>query len=279
MNGYTKLFGTIVTSTVWELDSDVRVVWITMLAMCDQHGEVMASVPGLAKVAGVSREACERALATFMAPDPDSRTTDFEGRRIEKVDGGWLLLNHAKYRKQMSIEERRLRDAERKRTVRMSADSPHVSASVRTRPHASENVRDVSQAEAEAEADPKAEKSLESAPRPTDPKPGKPKRVQSRITSDWQPSPDTLAKLAGEGFTSAHKCLPSFVDYWVGNGKLKADWDATFRNWVRNESRDMGQREPAPIPRKPVDPDAGPPPADLARQIDALFRPKEEAAE
>lgn len=115
MNGYTKLFGSIVTSTVWRLDSDSRIVWVTMLAIADQDGVVSASVPGLAHVAGVSREACERALAAFLAPDPDSRTSDYEGRRIEAVDGGWMLLNHGKYRDMLSLEDRREKAAKRQR--------------------------------------------------------------------------------------------------------------------------------------------------------------------
>jgi uncharacterized protein YdaU (DUF1376 family) len=28
-----------------------------------------------------------------------------------------------------------------------------------------------------------------------------------------------------------------FCDYWIGNGETKADWLATWRNWVRNEKR------------------------------------------
>jgi hypothetical protein len=42
----------------------------------------------------------------LLSPDPDSRTEDYEGRRIEVVDGGWRLINHAKYRAKMSEAER-----------------------------------------------------------------------------------------------------------------------------------------------------------------------------
>lgn len=27
--------------------------------------------------------------------------------------------------------------------------------------------------------------------------------------------------------------LQTFTDYWLGNGKAMADWDAVFRNWIR----------------------------------------------
>ena len=54
MSGYTKLFGSILDSTVWATPATVRVVWITMLAMADEHGVVSASVGGLARRAVVS---------------------------------------------------------------------------------------------------------------------------------------------------------------------------------------------------------------------------------
>jgi hypothetical protein len=118
VNGFTKLFGSLITSTVWSLPDSARVVWITMLALADQDGYVAASVPGLAKVAGVSREACDHALALFLAPDPDSRTQEHEGRRVLAVDGGWSLLNHGKYRDLQSAEDRRSKDAARQAKVR-----------------------------------------------------------------------------------------------------------------------------------------------------------------
>lgn len=89
-----------------------------MLAICDRDGVVEASVPGLAREALVSRVECEQALAILSAPDPDSRTPDHEGRRIEKVDGGWRLLNHGKYREKMDAEEIRAKAAERQRRSR-----------------------------------------------------------------------------------------------------------------------------------------------------------------
>lgn len=100
------MYSGLVYSTVWREDMHVKIVWITMLALSDWHGIVAASVPGLAVAAGVSVEQCRDALARFMAPDPDSRTKEHEGRRIEEVDGGWLILNYAKYR-EMRDEERR----------------------------------------------------------------------------------------------------------------------------------------------------------------------------
>lgn len=69
-----------------------------MLAMSDSRGRIWGSIPGLANRARVSVDSVRVAIATFLGPDPDSRTTAYEGRRIEPIDGGWRLLNHEKYR-------------------------------------------------------------------------------------------------------------------------------------------------------------------------------------
>lgn len=78
-----------------------------MLAMCDRNGVVEGTIPGLARIANVTVEECEAALARFKAPDRYSRSKEHEGRRIDEIDGGWLLLNHAKYRSMRQAEDRR----------------------------------------------------------------------------------------------------------------------------------------------------------------------------
>lgn len=105
--GYTKLFSSIIGSTIWREPDHVRLVWITMLALKDRHHIVEASVPGLADFARVSVEACLAALEILKGPDPHSRTKDHDGRRIEDVDGGWRVLNGEKYREKMNSDERR----------------------------------------------------------------------------------------------------------------------------------------------------------------------------
>lgn len=78
-----------------------------MLAIADRYGIVSASIPGLAHVAHISEEGCRRAITKLESPDPDSRTPDFEGRRIEPIEGGWRVLNYEKYRNMLSLEERK----------------------------------------------------------------------------------------------------------------------------------------------------------------------------
>lgn len=105
--GFTKIFESLLDSTVWQENKETRLVWITMLLMKNKCHVVEASVPGLAKRAGVTIEECELALERFRTPDQYSRTKDFEGRRIEDVPGGWKVLNGEAYKQRMGPEERR----------------------------------------------------------------------------------------------------------------------------------------------------------------------------
>ena len=98
MAGYSKLFSSIVTSSIWCEDDKTLRVWFAMLALTDAGGNVEGSVPGFAHVARVTIPEMEHAVAVLSAPDPYSRTPDNEGRRIEVMPGGWRILNYASYR-------------------------------------------------------------------------------------------------------------------------------------------------------------------------------------
>ncbi len=155
--GFTKLFNTIVTSTIWQEDDKTRIVWITMLAIADAAGVVSASIPGLASVSNVDTEAARAAVAKLQDIDPDSRTKDFDGRRIEAIDGGWHILNYAKYRRMLSEDERREYKAKwiaEKRRQLSTVDKSRKKSMPSTQ----------AEAEAEAEAEKKGEASVRRMP-------------------------------------------------------------------------------------------------------------------
>jgi hypothetical protein len=61
----------------------------------------------------------------------------------------------------------------------------------------------------------------------------------TRLPADWNPSPDDLAFCASERTDLAPLDVADrFRDYWIsvpGAKGRKIDWQATWRNWVRNE--------------------------------------------
>lgn len=107
MTGYAKLFSRILDSTIWREDDKTRILWITMLALADRDGVVHCTIPGLADRARITLAECEDALERFQQPDKYSWSKEAEGRRITVVEGGWFLINHAKYRAMMSADEQR----------------------------------------------------------------------------------------------------------------------------------------------------------------------------
>jgi hypothetical protein len=72
-----------------------------------------------------------------------------------------------------------------------------------------------------------------------------PKRTTSRATqlpSDWSPS-EAHALLAAERFVDLAEEADKFRDWCAANGSTKKDWEATFRNWLRNAR--PSQKRPA----------------------------------
>jgi len=118
---FTKLFSSITKSSIWLEDHETLRVWVTMLALADRNGYVGASVGGLASTARVDREKTREALEKFLAPDPDSRSADYDGRRIELADRGWNILNYQRFRDMRDEESRREYFREQKRKSRAKA--------------------------------------------------------------------------------------------------------------------------------------------------------------
>lgn len=136
---FTKLFASITDSSIWSEPDHIVKVWITMLAMADEHGIVDGTVPGLAARSRKTIAEVEEALGKFMSPDLHSRTREYEGRRVTDCPGGgWLLLNHEKYRavirsealKQQKREwAARAREAARTAANDVGTQSPRVEKS------------------------------------------------------------------------------------------------------------------------------------------------------
>jgi hypothetical protein len=118
MNTWCPLWSDITRSSIWDANNDVRILWITMLAMKDQDGMVDASITGLAAYARLPLATVEKALAVLEAPDPHSRSQEFEGRRVARKEGGWVVLNHLKYRDRIKGEYKRAANAARVRKHR-----------------------------------------------------------------------------------------------------------------------------------------------------------------
>ena len=120
---FVKLDSGLLNSTLW-FDKTARDVFITSLLMAVPHelmdpepqlhvdslqetgftvpagwyGLVESAAIGILSKALVDRSEGLQALTRLGEPDPESRSADFEGRRLVRIDGGYLVLNYQKYR-------------------------------------------------------------------------------------------------------------------------------------------------------------------------------------
>ena len=140
MPGFTKLYESIIRSSVWSEDDKTRIMWITMLASADQTGHVTGSIPGMAAISRMSVAEAETAIDKLLAPDPYSQTPDKQGARLTIADGGWDVVNHRKYREGRDLEKRREQNRKAQNKFR-------------SKPKVSQSKPQSAQAEAEAEAE------------------------------------------------------------------------------------------------------------------------------
>lgn len=124
MSGFVKIDCGILDSSIW-IERDQRSLFFTALVMArpvtteeplpalhldrnepngfvvppGRYGFIRASGSGIVRRDAIPDfEAGMRALRALCDPDPESRTPDFDGRRLARVDGGFIVLNYMLYR-------------------------------------------------------------------------------------------------------------------------------------------------------------------------------------
>jgi hypothetical protein len=219
---FVKLYSSILTSSIWCEDDKTRILWITILLCTDKDGFCQAAVPGLAAMARLTVEDTAAALAKLEGPDTYSRTQDHEGRRIEKVDGGWIVLTHGKYRDRDRIERRREYQAELMRE-RRSKEAGQVLTGA--------NIVLTGANKMLTGANPSVSVYASSSASDS----GYQKKAQSRVFVP--PSADEVSKYSADiGYPlDGQAWCDSYAQkgWGVGRARMK-DWRAAVRNWKAN---------------------------------------------
>lgn len=107
--GFTKLDDGLAFSSILSQDDSVFKVWVLILSRAERDGVARISASFIESVTRKSAKEVERCLMVLESPDAKSRSTEHEGRRIERVSGGFVVLNYHKFRASA------LRDAEAER--------------------------------------------------------------------------------------------------------------------------------------------------------------------
>lgn len=108
--GFVKWDEGLLDSSLWAAaveEPRLLLVWAVLtLKARPPHGIAEIAAPAVALRVGVPLAEAERLLQILEAPDPYTRDGT-EGRRIERVDGGYRILNFARYRKVRDQDARR----------------------------------------------------------------------------------------------------------------------------------------------------------------------------
>ena len=231
---YNKLFTKILDSSIWLAPDPHRLVWITLIAAMDEHGNAMfASAGNLAARARVTRGQAEEAVASFEGPDPDSGDPDNDGRRIERFPGGWHVLNAHKYR--ALVTKSIIQAQTRARVARHRAKAAGVTLS--NAPVTNEQ-RTGNASVTPSVALALSTSTLTSTPKAKTPRkreaPSCPDGVTEETWADWltlrkakrAPVTDTVIREAGAEAGKAGMSLEAFLRVWCARGSqgLQADW-------------------------------------------------------
>lgn len=118
---YSRLDSNLPDSSLWSEALHVRVVFMTFLAKKDQDGVVHGARSGLIRACNVTTEQYDDAIRVLSDPDPESKNPENEGRRVEVIPGGVLVLNHESYR--LPEDQKRAKTRERVRQHRLRKQS------------------------------------------------------------------------------------------------------------------------------------------------------------
>lgn len=98
MHTWTKLHCSLNQSSIARCPYHTRLVWISLLSICRLDGIVAISDDRIAATCNVTEDEAVDAMKTLSSPDPNSKDPEFDGRRLERVVGGYRILNYFKYR-------------------------------------------------------------------------------------------------------------------------------------------------------------------------------------
>ena len=237
--GFSKLHSSLVNSSLWTEPDGTRILFITLLAICDRQGVVYGSRDGISRIANIDVDEIDDAWASLLAPDGDSsdrlRNPENEGRRIEEIPGGFRLLNYAYYRGLRNDDDRREQNRAAQERWR-GKTTTSASVSQRKPRSARVSLDQPPSAHAEAEAD---------AEEPHTPQPPSrgggdgrggsrrikapfvkptPDEVDAYVTKAY---PDAINKITGDAFVAFYESK----GWVVGKTPMKS-WKAAVYTWI-----------------------------------------------
>jgi len=249
-DNYTKLFSSIIASSIWCQDDKTRILWITMLSMSDENGLVKAAIPGLADLSRMSIPDCEKSILKLLGPDKYSKDPAHDGRRIKQVPGGYLIINRVKYQKLGNDRTEYWREYKAKKRAEKKELSTLSTVDIVDKSGHSTNSTQEEEKEEEKEEVFKKE-SVRSIDQKT-PEPKKKKYMDCLYFADGE-----IEKLCEKIGTNTAKDYLERLNYYVGSTgtKYKSHYMTILNWWKKDQDKIEPKTEQAktrlfPIPGK-----------------------------
>jgi len=141
---YGKIFECIYEGTLygqWE----AIVTFQQMIVLCDDEGFLDMTPPALAAKTSIPLEIIQKGIEILERDDPYSRTPGENGKRIIRISGnrpwGWKIVNHEKYRKMVSNEDRKKYMRDYMREYRKNKGDPVNNESLQELTHVNETLK------------------------------------------------------------------------------------------------------------------------------------------
>lgn len=227
MSGYTPLFSSLTTGTLCGKWPDIG-LWPIVLSMADKNGIVDVTHEYISTVTGLALSEVVNCMNRFCNPDYGSRSPAEAGARLMLLEDhrewGWQVVNHAMYRERARLQAKSIREVETgKNRARMAEKVTSTAGDRRSPPGTAAHPLSDSYADSVREEQPRGKRSVAAR--------------GSRIPIPYEPSEGirewAKSKTPDVDVTAA---AAEFVDYWramPGQKGCKLDWDATFRNRLR----------------------------------------------
>lgn len=121
-DSWCPLFSKIVDSSIWQEDDVTVKVFITMLAKKGADHVVRGNAFSIGRWSQKTESEVIKSLKKLSSPDTKRlEPQPHEGRRIQKVEGGWLILNGQIYEDEMRAMNLRMYKARKEREYRAKA--------------------------------------------------------------------------------------------------------------------------------------------------------------
>lgn len=230
---FVKLFHQILDSSIAD-NRRLRHFFTDLLLCADPKGYVIMTESAIARRIGAPIEEVQWGIQELQKADPQSKTTDMDGARIEKLEGtgyGWRIVNFEEYRNMRSADDMREKGRIRVQRFREKKNGNACNAGNVTGNACNPKKRKKKNEEEEEDGGEEEE-----SPPPKLDFPESPKHNPNRMATFKQ----VIEFAESQPMGIPRECSESFFDRmeaegWVTPSGLPLnDWRARFRSWSTN---------------------------------------------